>query len=177
MACKASSHTSDCSDDCKTTAGSCLWSPIKINLPMASAPAGLRVQSNPSSCGSKIWVASSTIATSKVFNRKSSVLEESVATVPTKTRQRAMRSCTCRRVAQDSNTFSIRYGRNESSQDNSLPKRIKSISGSMEASALLISSTARLVYESSRICFPSPVKGFYHAPQRARGLAGTRRTD
>ena len=122
---------------------------------MALLPATFRAQRSPNSCGSNIWVASSTIATSKVFRRNISVLDEKVATVPTKTRQPSMHACTSRRVEQASSTFSINRERKEGSQESSLPIRIKSISGVITERVLQISSTARFVYESNNICFPS----------------------
>ena len=76
---------------------------------MASLPVVLRAQRIPNNCGSRIWVASSMMATSNVFSLNNSGLPEIEATVPTNIRQRVILSTTSERRLQRDSSFSIRW--------------------------------------------------------------------
>ena len=136
------SDTIDSLSDCWTTAGSCLWSPMKINLSMAVWFLCL-AHSIPSKFGSRIWDASSIIARSKCLMPNKLSFPDMLVIVPTNTWVSWITLQTISAFGFNRIFSSNRFFLKRSSQDNSEPILIYWILCLSILSQ--ISSTARLV--------------------------------
>ena len=151
MALSSGSLTTDSSTDCCTTAGNCLWSPIRTNRSIASFSLSWAV-SRPIRCGSRICDDSSTMARVKCLSFNRLILAFKALVVPQNTLELLMSLFKPFPPSTFVEREDSRNSRYSSEQERSEPMRMKSKSGSsrfISTSLLQISSTALLVYESN----------------------------
>ena len=111
MSLSCGSRTAVCASGESTTAGSCLWSPIKTNFPMALSPFSVLAHSSPRACGSNICDASSKRAQSNCLMRKSCGVPVSVVSVPIYIYVWSSSEFTARRLAAAAARLEKRRGR------------------------------------------------------------------